>query len=299
MRIRSIKYYIREGFSNLIKNRLMSVASIMVVAVCIFMVTVSYSISRNIDYILEQIENSIGISAFAQDNLETSKLPEIMKSIEAIDHVVNVKYISPAEGLEKMKEDFGEDGNILDGYIDDNPLSASFEITVDQAEYQKEVVQKLEGLSGIRKVRHALSITDILINASKVIHIISIVLIAVLCIISLVIIVNTIKLAVYIRRTEINIMKYVGATDWFIRWPFVIEGTLIGIIGSIIPISICILSYGSIIDKIYVKFPIIKQLVEFKPFGEIFPVIVPIAIVVGIIIGTFGSLFSVHKHLQV
>jgi cell division transport system permease protein len=114
-----------------------------------------------------------------------------------------------------------------------------------------------------------------------------------------VIIVNTIKLAVYIRRTEINIMKYVGATDWFIRWPFVIEGTLIGIIGSFIPITICVLSYSKVIENIYAKFPIIKQLIEFKPFGEIFPVIVPIAIIVGIIIGTFGSLFSVHKHLQV
>lgn len=298
MKLRSIKYYIKEGFRSLIKNRLMSIASIVTVAICIFMVTVSYCLSVNIDYMLEQIENRIGISAFAEDKLLSDKLNVISEEIWAIPHVKAVKYISPADGLEIMKEEFGDDEGILDGYIDDNPLSASFSIIVDDANYQKYVVDSLEKIDGIRDVRHALPITDALISASKAIHILSIIIIGVLCIVSIVIIVNTIKLAVYIRRVEINIMKYVGATDWFIRWPFIIEGTLIGLIGALIPILICMAGYAPAIEKI-ASFPIIDQLVKFREGQEIFYKIIPISVMIGVIIGTFGSVFSVHKHLQV
>ncbi len=298
MKPRTIKYYIKEGFKSLIKNRLMSVASIVTVAVCIFIVAVSYCITVNISYMLQQVENSIGISAFAQDNLDSDKLSEILDNIQSIPHVDNVKYISPEEGLKNMQENLGDDQDILSGLAEDNPLSASFNVTVDDANYQKSVVEALEKIDGIRKVKNALTLTDALISISKTVYIISTVVISVLCVVSIVIIINTIKLAVYIRKSEINIMKYVGATDWFIRWPFIIEGTLIGLIGSAIPVLICILGYNPAVEKIS-SFPIINQLVQFKPSEEIFYKIVPVAIVVGIVIGTLGSTFSVRKHLHV
>lgn len=298
MKPRTIKYYIKEGFRSLVRNRLMSIASIITVSVCIFIVAVSYCITVNISYMLEQVENSIGISAFAQDNLDSDKLSEILEDIQTIPHVSSVTYISPEEGLKSMQEDLGDDQDILSGFIDDNPLSASFSVTVDDATYQKSVVEALEKVDGIRKVKNALTLTDALISISKTVYIISTVIIGVLCIVSIVIIVNTIKLAVYIRKNEINIMKFVGATDWFIRWPFIIEGTLIGLIGSAIPILVCVFGYNPVIEKVS-SFPIVNQLVMFKPSSEIFYKIIPVAIIVGIVIGTFGSIFSVHKHLHV
>lgn len=300
VKLRSIKYYIKEGFRSLIKNRLMSIASIVTVAVCIFMVIVSYCVMVNIDYMLKQVENTIGISAFAEKDLNAEQLNSLLKEINQIPHVSAVEYISPEEGLKSMQEELGDDEGILEGYEDDNPLSSCFSITVDEAKNQKAVVKELEKLksSGISNVRHALTVTDALINMSKIINVISFAIIGVLCIVSIIIIVNTIKLAVYIRRTEINIMKYVGATDWFIRWPFIIEGTMIGIIGAIIPVLLCMFFYSPVIDKI-TSFPIVNQLLTFKTSIEIFQKITPISVIVGIVIGTFGSTFSIHKHLQV
>ena len=299
MKIRSIKFYIKEGFGNLVKNRLMSVASIVTVMVSIFMVISSYCISVNISYMLKQVEDSIGISAFVQEDLELEKMTELLKEIEEIEHVVQVKYISPDDGLEIMKEELGDNSDILDAYKNDNPLSASFSVMVDSAENQDYVVMRLEQMQGIRKVKHALSLTNILINVGNAVRIIGMFIIIALSVISVVIIMNTIKLAVYIRKTEIGIMKFVGATDWFIRWPFVIEGMLIGFIGSVIPAGFTMIGYNAIINKIFEVFPIIKQLIEFKPSGEIFVNVFPIAIIVGVFIGTFGSVASVRKYLKV
>ena len=144
-----------------------------------------------------------------------------------------------------------------------------------------------------------MSLTNILINVGNAVRIIGMLIIIALSVISVVIIMNTIKLAVYIRKTEIGIMKFVGATDWFIRWPFVIEGMLIGFIGSVIPAGFTMIGYNAIINKIFEVFPIIKQLIEFKPSGEIFVNVFPIAIIVGVFIGTFGSVASVRKYLKV
>ena len=298
MKIRSIKFYIKEGFRNLIKNRLMSVASIVTVMVSIFMVIVSICISTNISYILENIEKTVGISAFVQDGLSLEQMTDLLKEIESIEHVTQVKYISPEDGLEMLKEDY--DSYIIDAYKNDNPLSASFSIMVDSAENQEYVVMKLEEIKEVRKVRHALSLTNLLINAGKVVRVISIIIIIGLIIISVVIITNTIKLAVYIRKTEIGIMKYVGATDWFIRWPFIIEGTLIGLIGAIIPAVVSMFGYNALEHKIYETFPIVQEIIgNFKPSGDIFTNIFPIVIIVGIAIGTFGSGLSVKKYLKV
>ncbi len=300
MKFRTLKYFIKESFRSLIKNRLMSIASIMTLAVCIFIIVLSYCITVNISYTLEKVESNIGVSAFIEDKLEYDKINILLRKIQEIPHITNIEYIPPEEALERMKEELGDDDGILDGYADDNPLSASFNITIDKAENQKVVVSELEKLKqyGLRKVNHALTLTDALINLDNAISIISITLIFILCIISIVLISNTIKLAVYIRKVEINIMKYVGATNGFIRWPFIIEGAVIGLIGSVLPIIVCILGYEPIVNKIS-SFPIIEQIIAFKPSNEIFYKIVPLVIIVGIIIGTFGSIFSIRKHLKV
>ena len=299
MRPSSIKYYFKEGFSGLLKNRLMTIASMATVAACILIISFSYCVVSNLQYMLDQLEDSIGIAVFMDDNITSDRIEALKKEIESIDHVEEVKYISPDEALEELKDEWGADG-ILDGLEgNNNPLSNSFELALDGIEYQPEVIQKLNSLEGVRNIRHAQSETQTLIKINHIVQIIGIVTIAILAVISIVIIMNTIKISVYTRRNEINIMKFVGATDWFIRWPFIIEGVLIGFVGAIIPMLIAWPAYGKTITVIYDYFPIIKNIASFKYTADIFSILFPVSIFAGILLGTVGSITSIRKYLQV
>lgn len=299
MRLSSIKYYFKEGFTGLLRNRLMTVASIATVAACIFIMTFSYCIIGNLQYMLEQMEDSIGIAVFLDEDLTSDDVGVLMEQIKKVEYVKNVTYISPEEALNSLKVEW-DVGDVLDGFdAENNPLSHSFEIELDGIDYQGSVLASLESMDGIRNIRHAQTETDVLLKINKVLGIVGVVVIAILGIISVVIIMNTIKISVYTRRNEINIMKFVGATDWFIRWPFIIEGVLIGIIGSAIPMAIAWPSYGKAIDLIYKFLPVIENLVTFKNSIDIFSVLLPVSIVSGILLGVIGSVTSIRKHLKV
>lgn len=300
MKFSSIKYYFKEAFSGLLKNRLMTAASIATVAACIFIVTFSYCIISNLQYVLTQLEDSIGIAVFLNDDLSAEEINNINEQISAIDHVSQVIYISPDDALKELKKEWDEDGDILDGFDSEtNPLSKSFEISLDGIEYQKDVLSKLQDMEGVRNIKHAQSETEILMKVNKGLSIVGIVVITILGIISVVIIMNTIKISVYTRRNEINIMKFVGATDWFIRWPFIIEGMLIGTIGSAIPMAVSWPIYGKAIEMIYNYVPIFKNMVKFKFSIDIFSVLLPVSLVAGILLGVIGSVSSIRKHLKV
>lgn len=152
---------------------------------------------------------------------------------------------------------------------------------------------------GIELISHAQQITDTLITIDTAFKLISAILVAILSIVSIGIIMNTIKLTVFIRKTEIGIMKYVGATDWFIRWPFIIEGVIIGLIGAIIPSVICTLGYIKLYDFFNTDYSVLKNIAQLKPAIDIFTVVIPIALIVGMLIGAIGSISSIRKHLNV
>lgn len=152
---------------------------------------------------------------------------------------------------------------------------------------------------GIELISHAQQLTETLITIDTAFKFVSVVLVAILSIVSVGIIMNTIKLTVYIRKNEINIMKYVGATDWFIRWPFIIEGLIIGIIGSIIPSVICTLGYVKLFNFFNSDYAVLRNIAQLKPAADIFTVIIPVAILIGMLIGAIGSISSIRKHLNV
>ncbi len=300
MRPSSIRYYFKEGFTGLLKNRLMTIASIATVAACIFIMAFSYCMVNNLHYVLRQMEDSIGIAVFLKGEISGEEVENLKKSIASIDHVSDVQYVSPDDALDELKKEWDAEDGVLDGFEgENNPLSNSFKISLDGIEYQSSVLSELEKLDGINNIRHAQSETEVLLKLNKIIQITGILVIAILGIISVVIIMNTIKISVFTRRNEINIMKFVGATDWFIRWPFIIEGVLIGLIGAIIPIAIAWPAYGKAINMIYTYFPIIKNLATFRLGAEIFSVLLPIALVFGILLGTVGSVTSIRKYLKV
>ena len=298
MRPSTIKYYLKEGFVGLLKNRLMTVASIATVAACIFIVSFSVCVISNLNSMLHQLEDTIGIAVFLEDDLSSDEITALRDNIATIDHVTNVLYISPDEALESIKEDW-DAGDLLDGFNgENNPLSHSFEIEIDSIENQNSVLTSLSSLSGVRNIRHAQTETDILLKLNKIVSIIGIVVMALLAVISVVIIMNTIKISVYTRRTEISIMKFVGATDWFIRWPFIIEGIFIGIIGSIIPMIVSMPVYSKTVSVLYSYLPI-TNIANFLDTYTIFSRLIPISLAAGIALGVMGSVSSIRKYLRV
>lgn len=299
MKFRSIKYFFSEAFGGVIRNRLMSIASIGTVAACIFIIAISYCALTNVDYMLEQLESSIGIAVFLDDDVDSDRVLQINDELLTVDHVESVSYISPEDALNDLKESWDAE-DILSGFDEtNNPLSSSFEVSLDDIAYQSDVVNKIEQIDGVRNIRHAESETQILVKVSNFLSIFGIILILVLAVISVIIITNTIKLSVFTRRTEISIMKYVGATDWFIQWPFVIEGIIIGLVGASIPIVIAWPLYNKLIDLIYKHVPMIQSIVSFKFGIDIFSVLLPGALLFGALLGIMGSTISLRKHLDV
>ena len=300
MRPSTIRYFVKEGFGGLKKNLLMTVASIIAVAACISIMSFSYCVVSNLQYMIQQMEDSIGISVFLEDGA-TSEDIEIMRGeLEKIQHVTKVTYVSPADSLEMLKEEWGAEEDIFIGLDDEsNPLAHSFQIDLDEIHSQKEVLQALEQVDGIDNVEYGQSVSEVLVKISKVFQIFGLLVMLILGIISVMIIINTIRISVTNRRIEINIMKYVGATDWFIRWPFIIEGIMIGLVGAIVPTLAGMPIYAKVIHVFYDYVPFVRSFVQFKPMGEVFTFVLPVALLFGILLGVVGSVTSIRKHLQV
>lgn len=188
-----------------------------------------------------------------------------------------------------MKESWDAE-EILAGFDEsNNPLTSSFEVSLDDIQYQSDVVSKIEQIEGVRKIRSSETETEFLVKISNFLRLFGSVLILALAAISVVIITNTVKLSVFTRRTEISIMKYVGATDWFIRWPFVIEGIITGLVGAAIPIIVAWPLYNKLIDVIYAQIPMIRSIVTFKFGIDIFSVLLPVSLAFGALLGVLGS----------
>ncbi|MCL2461682.1 MAG: permease-like cell division protein FtsX [Defluviitaleaceae bacterium] len=299
MRLRSVQYSIGEALANLMRNRLMSVASIVTVAACVFMMSISYCLAANLDHILAQMEQTMTISVFVTSDATDGQVTELLNTLEKTPHVKDVKYKSAQEALDSMKAELSDSTGILNGLENDNPLPRSFTLDVDQISNIGPVAAQIIALNNpaIDKVNYGTDVTNTLMMINNVIRVIGLVMILGLAIISIVIITNTIRLAVNTRRTEINIMKYVGATDWFIRWPFVMEGVIIGVVGALVPMLFCWIGYSRVIGLIRDKVAILN--LDYLSSLAIFTVLIPLSIALGIFIGAFGSLTSIRRHLNV
>lgn len=300
MRPSTIRYFLKEGFSGLKKNLLMTVASIIAVAACISIMSFSYCVVSNLQYMLGQMEDSIGISVFLKGDLTSEDIENMKTTISGLDHVTNVTYISPADALDQLKDQWGADEDIFIGLDDtNNPLSHSFQVELDQIESQDAVLAELQKIEGVDKVEYGQSLSEMLMSVSNVFQIAGILVMLVLGVISVMIIINTIRISVMNRRVEINIMKYVGATDWFIRWPFIIEGIIIGLVGAILPMLVGMPLYGKTVSLFYNHIPFVENFVRFRVVGDVFSFVLPAALIFGILLGVVGSVTSIRKHLQV
>jgi cell division transport system permease protein len=291
----------REAVLSLLRNRLMSFASIATVMSCMLVVSFSYCLAANVDYFLEQMESSLNLSVYLRDDLPPENLTSLSDKIHAISHVNAVIYVSSEQALEDFRGELGDDQGLLEGIPEDkNPLPRSFNIALDDIKNRDAVVSELEKLrsEGVEEIKYDEQIINAITTINNGIRIVSVIIIFFLIIVSIVIIMNTIKITVNTRRMEIQIMKYIGATDWFIRWPFIIEGILIGLIGALIPITICWFGYNGAVQAVFDRLKMLENLVEFKSAVNVFLFLAPMSVALGVLIGSVGSVSSLRRHLN-
>ena len=298
MSFRRSRYFFGEAFRGLVRNRLMSIASILTVASCILVVSVFYALASNIDLFLNRLESNIGMSVLVYNEVDAEGLRALHDGLLAIDNVVFVRYVSHEEAFDNF---INRQGNF--GILEDLPpdvLPRSFVVEIDDLRYHDVIAAQIDALMplGIESVRQDRTIANTVITITNTVRWFSMGLIFVLAIISIVIITNTIRITVNARHAEINIMKYVGATDWFIRWPFFIEGVLIGLLGSLIAVGIVWAGYAQVVAMLQGGIEII-DFMAFREGHEIFIVLFPFVLFLGALIGSIGSIVSIRRHLHV
>ncbi len=303
MKISSIKYFIKEAFSSIFKNGLMSFASILTVASCVFILIISSNIAANLNFTLNSFSDQIGLTAFINDSLSADEVQSLYEDLINTEHVSSVTFISSEQAYDDFAESLDGNTQILEGLPKETLLPRSFEIYLDDNAYLDQIIRKLEQDVGEDKsyssIRHASQEIEVLDSFTNAITIISIILIIGLGFIGTVIIMNTIKITVTARRNEITLMKYVGATDWFIRWPFIFEGLIIGLIGALIPVLISYITYNRVILQITEGLGFAGDMLQFHTAFEMFMITTPIAVLLGVAIGVLGSVTSIRKFLNV
>lgn len=298
MKVRNLSYIVKQGFVGMWRNRMMSFASVGSVTAALLILGVILILILNINNIATVTQNQFDeVIVYLQDDLEQSQLDQIGQTINEIDGVLSVIYQSRENALEIMKNEWGEEGYLLEG-LEDNPLPNSYVIQLKDIKYADDVVYRLEGLRGIEEIKYLKNIMDQLMTIANFVRLGGLVIIVFLILISIFIISNTIKLTVTARKREINIMKYVGATNGFIRGPFLVEGILLGLIGSGISIGLVYYGYKYLFqiinERLYVLFT-----VYLVPHYKIFEDISIMFIAIGVGIGIIGSVLSIRKFLKV
>lgn len=302
MKIRSLFYHIKDGLKNIYRNRLFSLASIATITACIFLFGVFYALVSNFQYMIHKAENEVCVTVFFDEGLTDADIKKLGDTISQRNEVSRIHYTSADEAWENYKAEYFEDyPELAEGFKDDNPLanSSSYEIYLNEASSQATLVTYLENLDGIRQVNRSEATASGLASAARLVSYITIAIIVILLAVSIFLITNTIVIGITVRKEEISIMKYIGATDAFVNAPFFVEGIVIGLVGSIIPIVILRFVYENIINFVMNKFSILQNILAFMPVNDVFRILVPVGILLGIGIGALGSFFAVRKHANV
>lgn len=301
MKIRSVLYQLKQGVMNIYRNRLFSLASIATIAACIFIFGVFYSLVTNFQFMISKAQNEVAVTVFFDEGISDANIKKIGEEIQKRDEVLNMHFTSAEEAWNNFKAQYlGEYEYLADGFKD-NPLanSASYEVYLKDTSQQNQLVTYIESLDGVRQVNRSDEAAASLTGAARLIGYVSVAVIIILLAVSIFLIMNTIIIGITVRKEEISIMKYIGATDAFVDAPFYVEGVLIGLVGSIIPMIILYFLYNKIISFVLNKFSVLQNILAFLPTGDVFRVLTPVALVLGIVIGLVGSFFALRKHANV
>ena len=294
-----VSYIIGEGFGNVFKNKKSTFSAMLVMCISMLVFGVFFMIGENVNHVMKTVESSQEIQVFIKNDATGEEIQEIGEQIKAIEGVNKVTYVSKEEALDIMQSKVGEKSYLLAGYEKNNFLPASYKVTLTDLKLANDVESKINDLENIKKITSSNETMSKLLGIANGIRYVTAAILVALVIGSVFIIANTIKLTVYARRREISIMKYVGATNSFIRWPFVVEGIIIGIVSACISVLVIGGIYKVVAAKL-LESSLIKSIgITLVGFGDMFNLIILVYLLLGIGIGVLGSSLSMKKYLEV
>lgn len=297
-------YCVKQGFKNIHRNRLFSLASIGTITCCLFLFGVFFSVIYNFRETVASAETNVGVSAFFNEDVTDEQIQNIKKIIELREEVDSVTYISDEEAWEMFRPVYlgGEDEatGALTNLQNENPLEGMDSLTIylKDTSKQDELVAYLESLPEIRKVNASETLADTFSSLSRLIGYASIVIIVILVAVAVFLISNTVTIGITARKEEIAIMKYIGATDLFVKGPFLVEAVVIGLVGSAIPVILLRFLYVQVVGFVETTFPAVEFL-KFSNVNDVFAWLIPISLGIGLGIGLIGSWGTLRKHIRV
>lgn len=299
MRISTFGYTLKQGIKNIFRNKIFSLATIATIGACVFLFGLFYSVVSNFQHIVKEAQAGVAVTVFFDEGISDDRIREIGDIISKRGEVSNVVFVSADEAWETFKEE--QLGDYVETFGDDNPLAdcASYEIYLNDVSMQEALVTYLESVVGIREVNKSTIVANTLSSMNSLISYVSIGIIAILLAVSIFLISNTVAIGITVRKEEIAIMKLIGATDFVVRSPFVIEGIILGVIGAGIPLIAIYFIYNNVVQYVVGRFAVLDSLLKFLPVRDIFSTLVPIALIMGVGIGFFGSFITARKHLKV
>ena len=301
MRVNTFFYSIQQGFKNIIRNSMFSLASVATMAACIFMFGIFYILVFNVNEMVHDAEESVAITVFFDEGLAEEQIKAIGEDIKNRSEVRETVFVSAEEAWESFKDVYFEGNEEYAAGFSENPLanSANYEIYLKDISKQSTLVKYLEGIEGVRDVKQSQSVAETLTEFNKILSIVSGGIIAILLSVAIFLINNTITVGIAVRREEIAIMKLIGATDYLVRAPFIVEGIVIGLVGASAPLILLYVLYDNVVIYIAERFAFVGSLLEFVSPQILFNGLIPIGLALGVGIGLLGSMWTIRKHLKV
>ncbi len=295
--IRTLGRHLRESLKSLGRNTWMTFASISAVTVTLILVGVFLVIMFNLLNMASNAEKQVEVKVLIDLTAKQDQKHTLEQEIKKISEISSVKYSSKEEELKNLKDSFGEDGKVFSMFDQENPLNDAYIVKTTDPQDAPKAAKKIEKLDNVYKVTYGKENVDRLFNISNVAKFIGGVLVVGLLFTAMFLISNTIKITIFARRKEIEIMKLVGATNWFIRWPFFIEGLLLGVCGAIIPVALLLSTYDYVVQWIAPK--VQGTIIELLPYNPFVFQVSAVLVLIGALIGVWGSLMSIRKFLKV
>lgn len=295
MKLRTTEYFVHEVCISIKRNNWMSFASISTVAVSLFVLGMFLIIVLNMNRMASMLESQVQINVYLDDKLKGAEIDDLEDDLKKMQGIESVQYVSREDAIVRLRERLGDQKYLLDALGDKNPLPNAFEVTVKQPTMVETAAKAIEKFGGVESVKYGQDVVEHLFDMTRLVRIFGFTLMLLLAGATLFIISNTIRLTVFARRKEIAIMKYVGATDWFIRWPFLLEGVVLGFFGGVLA-SIALRSiYGLITAKVYSTLAFLPLIPQY-PFVNFISLVMVLS---GMGIGALGSTISLKRFLKV
>ena len=302
MRFSTIGYCIKQGFKNIWRNKLFSLASMATMSACIFMFGIFFCIVQNFQYFVKSAEEGVAITVLFDEGTTEDQIMEIGKDLTKREGVSEVVYVSADEAWKSyQKTYFQGDESMADAFVNDNPLanSANLEIYMKDISLQDSLVTYIESIDGVRKVNRSDQVADMLSGFNRLVSYVSIAVIGLLLAVSVFLISNTVATGIAVRKEEIAIMRLIGAKNIFIEAPFLIEGVIIGLVGAALPLVVLYYLYHKVILYVAGEFNMLTSVMKFLPVNELFTTLLPVGMLLGVGIGFFGSIVTSRRHLRV